>query len=343
MTERQTARLLVLAIAVCTIGLATRTASPIIRSSDEAGHQKQAPQRSVVITVDDLPGAIPGTDKSMGDLKELERINRAIPSILRAHHVPGIGFVNERKLQVTGERDARVALLQIWLDAGMTLGNHTYSHADFQTTPLPQFEDETIRGEVVTRALLTSRGQTEQFFRHPFLNTGPTPEAKATFEAFLKERGYRVAPVTVDNSDWMFNDILGRAVEKKDKKLAAKTKDAYLAYLDATFDYFEGVSRKLFNREIAQILLLHDSTLNAESLDALLTHLEKRGYKFVSVDEALADPAYATPDLFIGPEGISWLTRWKLAFGQKADYENDPDPPKWVLQSSNDIRKAKAR
>jgi peptidoglycan/xylan/chitin deacetylase (PgdA/CDA1 family) len=343
MTERQTARLIVLVIAVFAIEMAAGTASPIRRTIDEAGQQKQAPQRSVAITVDDLPGAIPGTDKGMGDLKELERINRAIPSILRAHHVPGIGFVNERKLQVSGERDARVALLQMWLNEGMMLGNHTYSHQDFQTTPLAQFEDETIRGEVVTRALLTSRGQSEQFFRHPFLNTGPTPEAKAAFEAFLKERGYRVAPVTVDNSDWMFNDILGRAMEKKDKKLAAKTKDAYLEYLDTAFDYFEGVSRKLFNREIAQILLLHDSALNAESLDALLTRLEKRGYKFVSLDEALADPAYATPDLFIGPQGISWLTRWKLAFGQKPDYENDPDPPKWVLQASDDIRKAKAR
>lgn len=339
MTDRQTARFLLLAIIVSAIGLAAGIVSAPGRTLRGAGHQRRLPPRSVVITVDDLPGAIPGTDRGMGDLKELERINRAIPSILRAHHVPGIGFVNERKLQVTGERDARVALLQMWLDAGMTLGNHTFSHPDFQNTPLVQFEDDTIRGEAVTRALLTSRGQTEQFFRHPFLNTGPTAEAKAAFETFLKERGYRVAPVTVDNSDWMFNDILGRAIAKKDKKLVARTKDAYLEYLDTVFDYFEGVSRKLFNREIAQILLIHDSALNAESLDALLTRLERRGYKFVSLDEALTDPAYATPDLFIGPQGISWLTRWKLAFGQKADYENDPDPPKWVLQASNDIRK----
>jgi hypothetical protein len=141
----------------------------------------------------------------------------------------------------------------------------------------------------------------------------------------------------------MFNDVFARALEKSDANLAAKTRDAYLEYLDTVFDYFEGVSRKLFHREIAQILLLHDSALNAESLDALLTRLEKRGYKFVSLDEALADPAYATPDLYIGPQGISWLTRWKLAFGQKADYENDPDPPKWLMQASKDARKANSR
>jgi peptidoglycan/xylan/chitin deacetylase (PgdA/CDA1 family) len=299
-----------------------------------------AAQRTIVVTVDDLPGAEPGTDHATSDLKQLQRINRAIPAILKAHHVPAIGFVNEWKLQVPSERDARAGLLTDWLDAGLTLGNHTYSHPDFQITPLPQFEDETIRGEVVTRALMGVRGQTEKYFRHPFLNTGPTPEAKAAFEAFLKERGYEVAPVTFDCADWMFNDILGRAIEKKDKKLAEKTKREYLEYMDTVFTYFEGVTRNLFGRDIPQILLTHDSELNAESFDALLSRIERRGYKFVPLEEALRDPAYSTPDKYIGPEGISWLNRWRIAFGQDPDFRHNPDPPKWVMQMSEEIRQA---
>lgn len=153
-------------------------------------------QRSVVITVDDLPGVEPGTDHAIGNLKELETINRKIPSVLRAHHVPAIGFVNEWKLQVPGERDARAGLLKNWLDAGLTLGNDTFSHVNFQTTPLAQYEDEVFRDEVVTRSLMAGAGQTEKYFRHPFLSTGPNVEVKAAFEAFLSERGYVVAPVT---------------------------------------------------------------------------------------------------------------------------------------------------
>ena len=83
-------------------------------------------QKSLVLTVDDLPGALPGNDFALGDLKTLQKINRGIPAILKAHHVWAIGFVNERKLQVWGERDARAELLQMWLDNGLTLGNHTY-------------------------------------------------------------------------------------------------------------------------------------------------------------------------------------------------------------------------
>jgi peptidoglycan/xylan/chitin deacetylase (PgdA/CDA1 family) len=305
----------------------------------------QTESRTIAITVDDLPGAVPGTGslEAVGDLNELQKINSTIPQILNAHHVPAIGFVIEAKLQVRGERDARIALLQSWLDAGLTLGNHTYSHVPFRTISTQRFEDETIRGEVITRALMKTVGQEEVYFRHPGLITGPTPEAKSAFESFLKEHGYRVAPVTIDNEDWEFNDVHGDALERGDQQLAKRTKDGYLAYMNTAFDYYEGISRNLFHREIPQILLIHDSELTAECLDALLTNLEQRGYRFISLDQALADPAYGTPDLFIGPEGFSWLVRWKLAFGQQADWQNEPDAPEWVTKMSGDIRRAKLR
>ena len=250
--------------------------------------QLESNSKEVAITVDDLPGAVPGSGswEAVGTLKDLQKINRAIPQVLRSHHAPAIGFVNEWKLQVTGERDARVALLQSWLDAGLTLGNHTYTHASFQKTPLEQYEDETIRGEVVTRALMKAAGQEEKYFRHPFLMTGPTPEAKAAFEKFLKEHGYQVAPVTVDNDDWQFNDVLGAALEKGDNQLAERTKEAYVAYLKAVFDYYENVSRSVFHRQIPQVFLIHDSELTAECLDEVLTNLEQRGYRFISLEQA---------------------------------------------------------
>ena|SRR5579864_637678 len=322
---------------------AARTAAHSVRA-DAGEHQAlEASAKTVAVTVDDLPGAVPGTGQSQGNLKDFQKINRAIPQILKAHHAPAIGFVNEWKLQVADERDARVALLQAWLDAGLLLGNHTYSHPSINAIPLAQYEDEMIRGEVVTRALMKAASQEEKYFRHPFLMTGPTEAAKAAFEAFLKERGYRVAPVTVDNDDWVFNDVLGAAREKGNEELADRTNKAYLEYMNGAFEYYEGISRSLFHREIAQVLLIHDNALEAECLDGLLTNLEQRGYRFISLDEALADPAYTTRDLFIGPQGFSWLIRWKLAFGQKADWQSEPDPPAWVLKISKEMRQAKRR
>ena len=299
-------------------------------------------KRRVAVTVDDLPGAVPATPIANGELRELQRYNEAIPAILRAHHAPAIGFVNEKKLNVAGERDQRAALLQRWIDAGFELGNHTYSHANFNKVSLREMEDETIRGEVITRPLLTAAGRPERYFRYPYLFTGPTQELKEAFETFLKSRGYKNAPVTVDNADYMFNDILCDALSRRDSKLAEQTKREYLQFAQTEFDYFEEASRKLFGHEIPQVFLMHDNEINTETLDEFLVLLEKRGYQFVTLDEALLDPAYRTPDQFVGAAGISWIERWRVSFGQKAGYEHDPDPPEWVMKRFAEIRRAAA-
>lgn len=314
----------------------------LIAAPADAGQNATQPERQVAITFDDLPGATPATPGKPGVLAKLQRYNQAIPAMLKAHRAPTIGFVNEARLQVAGERDARAALLQNWIDAGFELGNHTYTHANFDKVSLQEMEDETIRGEVVTSALLAAVGKRERYFRYPYLFTGPTAELKDAFEAFLKSRGYKNAPVTVDNSDYMFNDILDAALAAKDAVLAEKVKQDYLRFVDTEFDYFEEGARKLFHREIPQIFLLHDNEINTETLDIVLTKLEKRGYRFVSLDTALADAAYATPDRFVGAAGISWIDRWRVFYGQKADWEHDPDPPKWVMDRFRDIRKAAA-
>jgi peptidoglycan/xylan/chitin deacetylase (PgdA/CDA1 family) len=332
--------------AATALGVAGARSAAAIRGGglQDALQQDAQPgsQRSVAITVDDLPGALPGDDFAYGELKELQKINRGIPAALKAHHAWAIGFVNERKLQVAGERDARAELLQMWLDAGLLLGNHNYAHDDFSTTPLQKYEDDLIRGEVVTEALLKAAGQSEKYFRHPYLNTGMTMEVKTAFDAFLKERGYRIAPVTIEDADYVFNDALAHAVEKKDKKMAAKAKKEYLEYVDTVFDYAEKESAEMFRRQIPQILLVHDNALNTESLDSLLTKLEKRGYKFVSLDAALADPAYATADLYVGT-GILWMDRWKLALGMKLDLSKGPEPPGWAEQIFEQMRKERQK
>src|SRR5271154_1927236 len=317
-------------------------ASPVgTQVATQAAAQPGA-QHSVAITVDDLPGALPGNDSAYGELKELQKINRGIPAALKAHHAWSIGFVNERKLQVQGERDARAELLQMWLAAGLNLGNHNYAHDNFDKTPLQQYEDDTIRGEVVTGALLKALGQSEKYFRHPYLNTGMTMELKTAFDTFLKERGYTIAPVTIEDADYVFNDALGHALEKKDKKMAAKAKKEYLEYVDTVFDYAEKESAEMFGRQIPQVLLIHDNVLNTECLDALLEKLEKRGYKFVPLDAALADPAYATADLYVGT-GILWMDRWKLALGMKLDLSEGPEPPVWAEQIFEKMRKERQK
>jgi hypothetical protein len=124
--------------------------------------------------------------------------------------------------------------------------------------------------------------------------------------------------------------------------MAARAKKEYLEYVDTVFDYAEKESAEMFGRQIPQVLLVHDNALNTECLDAVLGKLEKRGYKFVSLDTALEDPAYATPDLYVGT-GILWMDRWKLALGQKLDLSKGPEPPGWAEQIFEQMRKERQK
>ena len=79
-------------------------------------------------------------------------------------------------------------------------------------------------------------------------------------------------------------------------------------------------------REVLHILLLHANALNAEYLGQLAERIEHRGYRFVSLAEALADPAYSQADPYVGPKGLSWLQRWALGRGGRGAQPREEPP-----------------
>jgi len=286
-------------------------------------------ERLLAITFDDLPAGPPDVHSTAVQAELTEGILGA----LAEHEAPAIGFVNELKLEVDGRVDpARVALLARWLEAGHELGNHTYSHPDLHRVPLEEFLDDVVRGEAVTRRLLAERHRELRFFRHPFLHTGQSLETKRAVEAFLEERGYRVAPVTIDNSEWIFGGAYARAYEAGDRDGMARLGAAYVDYMERVVEFYEAQSRAIVGREIPQTLLVHAYMLNAHHFGDLLDRLEARGYRFVTLEKALADPAYDAPDTYTGPGGITWLRRWAITRGMdRAVFAGEPEPPSWVM------------
>jgi peptidoglycan/xylan/chitin deacetylase (PgdA/CDA1 family) len=288
--------------------------------------EETPPARSLAITVDDLPCV-----RCDGGVEAIAALNRRFVAALTAAKAPAAGFVNESKLQIKGERDARVALLAEWLDAGLLLGNHGYAHRGLTATPLAECEDDVLRGEVITRALLAARGARPEFYRHPYTQTGPTPEIRRAFEAFLDAHGYRVAPFTIEDADYLFDALYGDALDRGDAPEAARIRAASIEHAALMTAWFEGLGRDLLGREPAQILLIHLNRLNADTLSERLAALRRRGYRFVSLTEALADPAYALRDDYVGANGPSWLHRWAVAKGLPSRLREEPDPPDWVL------------
>ena len=309
--------------------------SPVLLAAVFAmlGATASAAERAVAVTFDDLPGTTVSLVSS--DVPALRETTRKLLAAFQEAKVPVVGFVNEGKLFVEGEdpaaADQRIEVLRSWVAAGHELGNHTYSHRDLNTQPLDWFEQDVVRGEAVTRRLLAEKQRTLRYFRHPFLHVGLELEKRRAFEAFLAGRGYTVAPVTIDNDEYIYAAAYADALRRGDAAVAKRLGDDYLRYMDSVFAFIEDVSRRLLGRELPQVLLLHANDLNADRFPALAAMMKARGYRFVRLDDALRDEAYRRPDTYVGQWGLSWLHHWEITDGRKRS--PSPDPPDWVLKA----------
>ena len=287
--------------------------------------QAAEPDRRIAITIDDLPWA------QMGDGEPLVPAEHAaLMRALAEGNAPVVGFVNERKLERDGKvRPERVQMLRDWLDAGAELGNHTWGHVDLHAVGLDAYEADILRGETVLRPLLAERGQKPAWFRHPYLRAGRSAEDKSTLSDFLAQHGYRIAPVTVDNSDWIW---AGAWLKAPDEATRQRLRREYVPHMLAKIDYYEAQSQALLCYNPPHVWLLHANALNAATYTALVDGVRKRGYRTIALDEALQDPAYARPDGYTGPWGPSWIHRWAMAENKPAGtYAGEPHTPRWVM------------
>jgi peptidoglycan/xylan/chitin deacetylase (PgdA/CDA1 family) len=301
--------------------LTTSVAAILVASATFIHLTISAADRQVAITIDDLPRGGDGGPRTLDGVRSMTgRLLRPF----RDQKIPVTGFVNEGRQVEFGAEGLR-QILDLWLEFGADLGNHSRSHLNINNVPLDQYSADILEGEPVTRAALADRGKVLRFYRHPFLFTGPTPEIKRGMQTFLNQHGYRVAPVTLDNADYQYAALYTRPQYRD------RVRQEYVPYMESVVAFFETRSTEVVGREFPQILLLHANELNADLMPDLLDMFRRRGYDFVSLDQALADDAYGLRDGYVGRRGFSWIHRW--AIGKGMTLRGEPDPPMWVQES----------
>jgi peptidoglycan/xylan/chitin deacetylase (PgdA/CDA1 family) len=276
-----------------------------------------AADRQVAITIDDLPR---GGDHGGADFESIRDMTVKLVRPFHEQKIPVTAFVNSGRTELS--RDELRKILSLWLGFGADLGNHTYTHPSLNTTPVDQYEAEIVKGETVLEETVMAFGKRVEFFRYPFLQTGATAESKRAIAEFLATREYRNAPVTFDDADYDF------ARAYIDPKMRDRVKREFLPYLESVVAFFEQRSIEVVGREFPQILLLHASQMNADTIPATLAMFRRRGYRFISLNEALHDDAYKFPEDYVGTGGFSWIHRWSRAKGMPN--RGEPDEPKWL-------------
>jgi len=282
-----------------------------------------AQSRTVALTFDDLPLA------EHDDPAQAEPIFSAILHSLDRLHVPATGFVIGKRVSDIGE-DRGIRLLQRWVDHGYDLGNHSFSHSDFNALTLAQFQQDLISNEAILKPLLVKTGKTLRYFRFPENHTG---EAKHDAIAqFLKKHGYELTACTIDNEDYVFNRAYLKMLANKDHAAAGRLRQEYLEYTSTEIDYYNGLHKQILGREIPQVMVIHMNRLNADVIGQVLALFVEKQYRFVTLDQAQADAAYQTPDTLPFKSGLMWGYRWARELGIKVDGSLEKEPAAWILQ-----------
>lgn len=260
-----------------------------------AGMANAQHRGEMAITVDDLP-----THGNMPPGMTRSEIAKNIITALKAKGIPRVyGFLNAGKLDTAWDK---AEVLKIWTDAGFLLGNHTYSHMDITPNTVGAFREDIALDEGALEGFMAGRDW--HWFRYPYLNEGDTLGKRHAIRKYLRERGYRVAEVTIDFQDWAWNDPYARCMEKQDAQTVRWLKSSYLNMATEYVGLAQKMAVMLFGRDIRHVLLLHIGAFDSVMLPALLDSLERQGFEFISLEEAEDDTAYLTdPDAALSTGG----------------------------------------
>ncbi|MCX7833778.1 MAG: polysaccharide deacetylase family protein [Ignavibacteria bacterium] len=286
-------------------------------------------KKEICITVDDLPYIA----RYHYNIQYGKIITDSLLSNFKQFNVIALGSVNSSQLyELNRLNRSKVLMLERWLDSGMVLANHTYSHKNLYTISVKEYIKDVIDGEIILKDIINERGKELKYFRHPYLLKGETKEKADSINSFLKSRGYIETPVTIDNYDYYFSLAFERAMLKNDEQLMNKIGKDYIIYMEDALKYYEAQSIALFGYNIKHIIILHANIINAYYIRDLLNMLQRNGYKFISIEEALKDKCYESKDEFYQNKGVSWLRRWAWTLGYRDDifFNGEPEIPDYI-------------
>jgi len=245
--------------------------------------------QQMAITFDDLPAHGP---KPAG-MTRLEIAQSILATLKREQLPPTYGFINGKRVE---EDASSLAVLEAWRAAGQPLGNHTWAHQDIKGETPQQFEADAAKNEPLLQQLM--RGEDWHWFRYPYLREGDTVEKRRAVRSWLFAHGYKIAEVNMDFEDYLWNDPYARCVAQHDDASIQSLHDSYLAVADQYYTLFRQLSRMVYARDVKYVLLMHIGAFDARMLPELLALYRRKGASFISLAEALSDPAYRDdPDI----------------------------------------------
>lgn len=232
---------------------------------------------------------------------DAQHINDDILATLKQHKISAILYPSLSKI---GDQTG-LSLVAKWGKQGHRIGNHGNLHLNLnhEQVSISQYLTDMQQGHLAFSHL---NGFTPRY-RFPFLKEGNTPEKRDQIRLWLSQHHYQSGAVSIDASDWFYNQLFLKYQKNQDNVSLEKLKQAYLFHLLDRATYYDNLAKKTLGRSPKHVLLLHVRAINAAWLDDIILSFQQHGWTFIDSDQAYQDELYhIQPYILPAGESIIW-------------------------------------
>jgi peptidoglycan/xylan/chitin deacetylase (PgdA/CDA1 family) len=255
-------------------------------------------------------------------------VNERTLGALADHHLKAILFVVGKRVN----SDSGQRLITAWDRAGHLIGNHSYSHLNFNASSdedgskkvtLAEFEADALKNEPFCRPYQNFR----RLFRFPYFKEGDTVEKRDGMRNFLREHGYRVGRATIDASDWAIAARMSKRAEAQPHADLTGYRDFFLQHIWERAQFYDSLAARVLSRPVRHTVLLHHNALNALFLGDLIAMFRDKGWKAVDAEYAYKDEVYdRQPKILPAGESLIWaLAKETGKFEKELRYPGEDD------------------
>jgi peptidoglycan-N-acetylglucosamine deacetylase len=254
--------------------------------------------QQMAVTIDDLPvhGPLPP------GITRLQVAQSILATLKREKMPPVYGFINAARVE---EDPSTLGVLTAWRAARQPLANHTWAHLDLNKESPEEFALEVSRNEALLQSVMGKEDW--HWLRYPYLHEGDTLEKRRAVRAWAFAHQYKIAQVSMDFEDYLWNAPYARCMAKHDEASIQKLHASYLSVADQYYGVFRQLSQLVYGRDIKYVLLMHVGAFDARMLPELLALYREKGVRFISLPDAMSDPAYRDDPDIGEPSGGAFL------------------------------------
>jgi peptidoglycan/xylan/chitin deacetylase (PgdA/CDA1 family) len=233
-------------------------------------------------------------------------VTRALIDAFRRHRINGVYAFSCTSPCVADP--ALFRLLDTWIEAGHFVANHTHYHASLNWVAAEQYIDDIEQTESFVGQWMSC--SPAKYFRYAMDNWGDSQQKHDRVHRYLVRKGYQTVPITSWFYDTEFLAPHYRASISNDRSAIELVRKRFVQTALQQLSSHVAAARQVFARDFPHIWLIHGTPLAAECLPEILDRFAKAGVTFISLAEAMQDPANSAPAGVITPRFLNQIQKW---------------------------------